>query len=69
MDKDKRRILRKKILDLASKHPIRRSLMGDILRENGMEWKDIDEMVRSGELREISHDGEIFYVKRDGNRY
>ena len=59
MDKE---IIKGKILDLASVHPIRRSLMKDILESYNLTWDDIDDMVQKGELKEVFHDGEIFYI-------
>ena len=61
MDMDKE-IIKGKILDLASIHPIRRSLMKDILESYNLTWDDIDDMVQKGELKEVFHNGEIFYV-------
>jgi len=61
MDMDKE-IIKGKILDLASVHPIRRSLMKDILESYNLTWDDIDDMVQKGELKEVFHDGEIFYI-------
>ncbi|GEM_PF-2733106 len=61
MDMDKE-IIKGKILDLASIHPIRRSLMKDILESYNLTWDDIDDMVQKGELKEVFHDGEIFYI-------
>lgn len=56
---------KEEILKFAAVHPIRRSLLEDILKKYKLDWNDIDDMVKEGKLKEISKDGEIFYIKRD----
>lgn len=55
---------RGQLLAVTAVHPMRESAVHALLTRAGMDMALAQELVDSGELRQVSHDGEVFYVQR-----
>ncbi|MCW8919719.1 MAG: radical SAM protein [Gammaproteobacteria bacterium] len=52
------------ILSISAVHPLRRSALDELLRKNGARWTAVEQLLDSGELREVEHGGERFYARK-----
>ncbi|HEY9147679.1 MAG TPA: radical SAM protein, partial [Gammaproteobacteria bacterium] len=52
------------ILSISAVHPLRRSALTELLKRNGAEWKAVQQLLDSGQLREVSYGGDTFYARR-----
>jgi wyosine [tRNA(Phe)-imidazoG37] synthetase (radical SAM superfamily) len=55
--------LRAEILAISAVHPLRTSAIQALLDKGGGSMALVDELVASGELRRLEHEGEVFYLR------
>jgi len=55
---------RGQLLAVTAVHPMRESAVQALLAHAGLDMALAQELVDSGKLRQISHGGEVFYVRR-----
>lgn len=55
---------REQLLAVTSVHPMRESAVRAMLARAGREMALAQDLVASGELRQVSHAGEVFYIRR-----
>jgi wyosine [tRNA(Phe)-imidazoG37] synthetase (radical SAM superfamily) len=56
--------LRAEILAISAVHPLRTSAIQALLDKGGGSMALVDELLASGELRRLEHEGEVFYLRR-----
>lgn len=55
---------RAQLLAVTAVHPMRASAVGALLAKAGLDMTVARELVAAGELREVSHGGEVFFIRR-----
>lgn len=56
--------LRKDILAITAVHPLRESALHALVEKSGASMTEVDALIDAGELKAVTHAGEIFYVRR-----
>ncbi len=56
--------LQSDILSITAVHPMRQDAVEELLRKSGENWESVDDLVASGDLLRIEHEGESFYLRQ-----
>jgi len=52
------------VLAVTAVHPMRNSAVAEVLAAGGADWRVIDGLVASGELRRVEYRGHVYYMRR-----
>ncbi len=52
------------ILDICAVHPMRQDALQALLRNAGVDWKTVEDLITSKQLVEIAYDGRKFYMRK-----